>query len=179
MKRIKKMKLNVSLPRLSADETFKNKLSVATRFFLDELNVSVRMQNTLNVKINVRKTVLKRYTYGTCTIKANGSQSTKDYTIILSDNFNEFDQLLTLAHECVHIEQQVTKRLQIRKWSSDKKVHAIWNNVEMGEYLVDVPYEEAGWEIEAREKEDALVRKFYSKVIQRQGSWLEHFGVNK
>ena len=31
----------------------------------------------------------------------------------------------------------------------------------------------------AREKEDALVRKFYSKVIQRQGSWLEHFGVNK
>ena len=158
------MKLNVSLPRLSADETFKNKLSVATRFFLDELNVSVRMQNTLNIKINVRKTVLKRYTYGTCTIRMNGSQSTKDYTIILSDNFNEFDQLLTLAHECVHIEQQVTKRLQIRKWSSDNKIHARWNNVEMGEYLVDVPYEEAGWEIEAREKQNHLARKFYNKA---------------
>ena len=179
MKRIKKMKINVSLPRLSNDERIKKLLSDAVKFYLDELNVSVRMQNTLNIKINVRKTVLKRYTYGTCTIKANGSKSTKDYTIILSDNLNEFDQLLTLAHECVHIEQQVTKRLQLRKWSSDKKVHAIWNNVEMGEYLVDVPYEEAGWETEAREKEDALVRKFYSKVIQRQGSWLEHFGVNK
>ena len=158
------MKINVSLPRLSNDERIKKLLSDAVKFYLDELNVSVRMQNTLNIKIHIRKTTLDKYTGGTCTIRMNGSQSTKDYTIILSDNLNEFDQLLTLAHECVHIEQQVTKRLQLRKWSSDNKVHARWNNVEMGEFLVDVPYQEAGWEIEARAKQNHLARKFYNKA---------------
>ena len=132
MKRIKKMKINVSLPRLSNNERIKKLLSDAVKFYLDELNVSVRMQNTLNIKINVRKTTLDKDTSGTCSIRMNGSQSTKEYKIILSHDEMDFTKLATLAHEVVHIEQQVTKRLQLRKWSSDKKVHAIWNNVEMG-----------------------------------------------
>ena len=164
MKRIKKMKINVSLPRLSNDERIKKLLSDAVKFYLDELNVSVRMQNTLNIKIHIRKTTLDKHTSGTCSIRMNGSQSTKEYKIIVLDEMDEINKLSTLAHECVHIEQQVTKKLQLRKWSSDKKVHAIWNNVEMGEYLVDVPYEEAGWEIEARAKQNYLARKFYNKV---------------
>ena len=161
MKRIKKMKINVSLPRLSNDERIKKLLSDAVKFYLDELNVSVRMQNTLNIKIHIRKTTLDKHTSGTCSIRMNGSQSTKEYKIIVLDEMDEINKLSTLAHECVHIEQQVTKKLQLRKWSSDKKVHAIWNNVEMGEYLIDVPYEEAGWEIEARAKQNNLARKFY------------------
>ena len=158
------MKINVSLPRLSNDERIKKLLSDAVKFYLDELNVSVRMQNTLNIKIHIRKTTLDKYTGGTCTIRMNGSQSTKEYKIIVSDEMDVINKLSTLAHECVHIEQQVTKRLQLRKWSSDNKVHARWNNVEMGEYLVDVPYEEAEWEIEARAKQNSLARKFYNKA---------------
>ena len=158
------MKINVSLPRLSNDERIKKLLSDAVKFYLDELNVSVRMQNTLNIKINVRKTTLDKDTSGTCSIRMNGSQSTKEYKIIVSDEMDFINKLATLAHEVVHIEQQVTKRLQLRKWSSDNKVHARWNNVEMGEYLVDVPYEEAEWEIEAREKQNSLARKFYNKA---------------
>ena len=164
MKRIKKMKINVSLPRLSNDERIKKLLSDAVKFYLNELNVSVRMQNTLNIKINVRKTTLDKDTSGTCSIRMNGSQSTKEYKIIILDEMDFINKLATLAHEVVHIEQQVTKRLQLRKWSSDNKVHARWNNIEMGEYLVDVPYEEAGWEIEARAKQNHLARKFYNKA---------------
>jgi len=157
--RKKKLKIQVSLPRLSWVE---NNYENAVKFFLKELNISTRLQNTLSIKVHIRKTVLKKNILGNCSILTNGSSSTKEFKIILREDRSYFEQLQTLAHECVHIEQACKNRLQLRVWSSDKRTHARWEGKECGVYLQDIAYEDAPWEIEARDKQEKLVSDFYS-----------------
>ena len=157
--RKKQLKIHVSLPRLSWVE---NNYENAVKFFLKELNISTRLQNTLSIKVHIRKTVLSKDTLGECTVLNNGSQATKDYKIILNDNLPFADQLQTLAHECVHVEQQVRGRLQRRVWSSDGQTHVRWDGKELGVWMQDVSYADAPWEIEARAKEEKLTRAFYT-----------------
>jgi len=157
--RKKKLKIQVYLPRLSWVE---NNYENAVKFFLKELNISTRLQNTLNIKVHIRRTVLKKNILGNCSILTNGSSSTKEFKIILREDRSYFQQLQTLAHECVHIEQACKNRLQLRVWSSDKRTHARWEGKECGVYLQDIAYEDAPWEIEARDKQEKLVRDFYS-----------------
>ena len=160
----KKLKVSVSLPRMSFDPVgyYVEDLEKAVKFFLTELGVSTRLQNTLNIKVHVRKTVLKKDALGSCSVLNNGSQATKDYRILLTDDAPHFSQLQTLAHECVHVEQQVRGRLQRRVWSSDGQTHVRWDGKELGVWLQDVSYADAPWEIEARAKEEKLTRAFYT-----------------
>ena len=58
-----KTKINVSLPRNSFNYELSEKLSSATKFILKEL-MSVKMANTLKIKIHVRKTTLGARTLG-------------------------------------------------------------------------------------------------------------------
>ena len=161
--RRKKLKINVSMPRNSWDNGRTAKLEKAVKFFLNKLNVSTRLQNTLNIKVHVRKTVLDKDTLGNCTVALNGCNATKDFTIILDDNQSHHQNLETLAHECVHIEQQITKRFQLRVWSSDKKTHVRWEGKECGIYLQDIPYHQAPWEFEAKNKQSGLANDFARK----------------
>ena len=158
-KRNKKLKIQVSLPRLSWVE---NNYEDAVKFFLNELNISTRLQNTLNIKVHIRRTVLAKNVLGNCNIVNNGSVSTKDFKITLSSDNTYSQQLETLAHECVHVEQACKNRLQTRVWSSDNQTHVRWEGKEQGVWMKDVSYEDAPWEIEARNKQEELVRKFYS-----------------
>jgi hypothetical protein len=155
----KKLKIQVSLPRLSWVE---NNYENAVKFFLNELKISTRLQNTLNIKVHIRKTVLAKNVLGNCNITNNGSISTKDFKITLSSDRTYSQQLQTLAHECVHIEQACKNRLQTRVWSSDNQTHVRWEGEEQGVWMKDVSYEDAPWEIEARNLQEKLVRKFYS-----------------
>jgi len=162
----KKLKINVSLPRLS---WVQNNYKDAVKFFLNELNISARLQNTLNIKIHIRKTVLKKNVLGNCNLENNGSLSTKDFKITLTDDRSYFQQLKTLAHECAHVEQACRNRLQVRVWSSDNQTHVRWEGKELGVYLRDVSYEDAPWEIEARKLEDKLVKAFYTSYNNCEG----------
>jgi len=70
--------------------------------------------------------------------------------------------LRTLAHEMVHVMQIATKKLQYRYWRSDRRLHFRWNGEEMG-VLANFPYKNQPHEIEAREKEEDLFKRFYLK----------------
>ena len=158
-KRNKKLNVSVSLPRLSWVE---NNYEDAVKFFLNELKISTRLQNTLSIKVHIRRTVLAKDTLGTCNLTNNGSISTKDFKIVLAEDQPYFQQLRTLAHECAHVEQSCKNRLQTRVWSSDGRLHVRWEGKELGVWMQDVSYEDAPWEIEASKVEENLVRAFYS-----------------
>ena len=163
-KKNKKLKVSVSLPRLSELE-FSNadKFEQAVSFYLTELGVSKRLQNTLSVKVHIRKTTLGKSTLGSCDILLNGSKATKDFKIVIRWDMPFYSQLSTLAHECAHIAQQVSGRLQVRRWSSDGKKHVRWEGKDLGEYLVDVSYEDAPWEKEAF----AFGKKAYENIFKK------------
>ena len=159
----KKLKVSVSLPRLSDPIIGNNseQFEKAVGFYLTKLGVSKRLQNTLSVKVHIRKTTLGKSTLGTCDIPLNGSKSTKDFKIVLFRDLPFHSQLSILAHELCHVAQQVSGRLQLRRWSSDGKKHVRWEGKDLGEYLVDVAYEDAPWEKEA----NAFAKKAYANIF--------------
>ncbi|HBY68577.1 MAG TPA: hypothetical protein DEG69_13020 [Flavobacteriaceae bacterium] len=148
----KKLKVSVSLPRLSSGEiglSSKESYEKMVSVYLARLNISKRLQNTLSIKVHIRRSVLKTNTLGSCTIPLNGSKASKSFKIVLSSKRSFIDQLQTLAHELCHVAQQVTGRLQCRVWSTDNQTHVRWEGKELGVYLKDVAYEDAPWEHEA------------------------------
>jgi len=148
----KKLKVSVSLPRLSSGDIglcSKESYEKMVGVYLTRLGISKRLQNTLSIKLHLRRSVLKANTLGTCTIPLNGSKASKSFKIVLSSNRSFIDQLQTLAHELCHVAQQVTGRLQCRVWSSDNQTHVRWEGKELGVYLKDIAYEDAPWELEA------------------------------
>lgn len=151
-------KINVSLPRNSYDHNLAEKLTSATKFILKEL-MSVKMANTLKIKIHVRKTTLGARTLGQVEHDTNGSKSQKTFLIQLRDDQSDAEKICTLAHELVHVQQNVSKRLQYRFWSSDKKLHVRWEGKELGEPS-QIPYRERPWEVEAFAKEQILADMF-------------------
>ena len=150
----KKLKVSVSLSRLAhagfGDCSFhKDQFAKMTELYLTRLGISKRLQNTLSIKLHLRRSVLKANTLGTCTIPLNGSKASKSFKIVLASNSSFIDQLQTLAHELSHVAQQVTGRLQCRVWSTDNQTHVRWEGKELGIYLKDIAYEDAPWEHEA------------------------------
>ena len=148
----KKLKVSVSLPRLSSGDIglcSKESYEKMVGVYLTRLGISKRLQNTLSIKVHVRKSTLKANTLGTCTIPLNGSKASKEFKITLLHGQSLFNQLQTLAHELCHVAQQVTGRLQLRVWSTDNQTHVRWEGKELGVYLKDVAYEDAPWEHEA------------------------------
>ena len=148
----KKLKVSVSLPRLSSGDIglcSKESYEKMVGVYLTRLGISKRLQNTLSIKLHLRRSVLKVNTLGTCTIPLNGSKASKSFKIVLASNRSFIDQLQTLAHELCHVAQQVTGRLQCRVWSTDNQTHVRWEGKELGVYLKDIAYEDAPWEHEA------------------------------
>ena len=151
-KKNKKIKVSVSLPRLSSGDIglcSKESYEKMVGVYLTRLGISKRLQNTLSIKLHLRRSVLKASTLGTCTIPLNGSKASKSFKIVLASNRSFIDQLQTLAHELCHVAQQVTGRLQLRVWSTDNQTHVRWEGKELGVYLKDVKYDDAPWEHEA------------------------------
>lgn len=122
-------------------------LAKATEYYCKML-MSTRMCNTLNIRLEIRATTLKKNVTGTCQTDPIGSKTNTDFTIVLKRGEPLLDQLRTLAHEIVHVHQKRTNLLQYRLWKSDMKYHARWNGEEMGIYD-SIPYAKRPWEIEA------------------------------
>lgn len=107
-----------------------------------------RMMNTLNIRIELRASKLEKDVLGSCSSKANGSISTKNFTITIQRDNSYAEQLSTLAHEMVHVSQVAYGTLQNRVWKSDGKMHSRWNGVELG-VKSDIKYRDRPWEKEA------------------------------
>ena len=164
----KKLKVSVSLSRLAhagfGDCSFhKDQFAKMTELYLTRLGISKRLQNTLSIKIHVRKSTLKANVLGACTIPLNGSKASKEFKITLLHGQNFYNQLQTLAHELCHVAQQVSGRLQLRVWSTDNQTHVRWEGKELGVYLKDVKYDDAPWEHEATKFAQDQYNRIFNK----------------
>ena len=153
------MKVQLSMPRLTKDDQFEKLILEATQFFAKEL-MSVRMMNTIKIKIDVRKTTLDKNTWGCVESKCMGSVKQKEFRITLDYKRFDTDILKTLAHEMIHVQQIVSGRLQYRYWKSDHQLHARWEGKELG-VVSHIDYRERPWEIEAFGNEYDLFKKYY------------------
>ena len=153
------MKVQLSMPRLTRDERLENLIKEATQFFAKEL-MTVRMMNTIKIKIDVRKTTLDKNTWGQVINKCMGSVKQKEFRITLDYNRFDTDILRTLAHEMIHVEQIVSGRLQYRYWKSDHQLHARWEGKELG-VKSHIPYEHQPWRSKHLEKK----RLYFKNII--------------
>lgn len=153
-------KLEISLPRNERDQELVNDLTEATKLYLGEL-ISKRLQNTLKIKIHVRKTTIK--SEGVHLANAKGSDPDKYHKIIIHNDSDIFE---TLAHELVHVKQIATKQFQQRWWKSDNELHARWEGKELGPKR-RIPYRQRPWEIEAFNLEGKLLSKWKNRLIDR------------
>jgi hypothetical protein len=119
--------------------------------------MSVRMVNTLKIRLEMRKTGWGKSVEDDEIVAATaftppiGSVASKNHIIRLRRDWSLRENLEHMAHEVVHIYQYATNKLQYRLWSSDRKYHVRYAGQEMGERDA-IPYRERPWEIEAREK---------------------------
>ena len=159
-------KLEISLPRNERDESLVNDIEEATKLFLGEL-ISKRLQNTLKIKIHVRKTTVKKSFGQSCdgfhTVTPSGSNPEKDHKIVIDQSSDIFE---VLAHELVHVKQIATKQYQKRWWKSDGELHVRWEGKELGPKR-RIPYRQRPWEIEAFEKQDILVKKWRKRLVNQ------------
>ena len=159
-------KLEISLPRNERNQELVDDLTEATNLFLSEL-VSKRLQNTLKIKIHVRRTTVKKKWGQNCEgvhlANAKGSDPDKDHKIIIHSESDIFE---TLAHELVHVKQIATKQYQQRWWKSDGELHTRWEGKELGPKR-RIPYRQRPWEIEAFNLEGKLLSKWKNRLIDR------------
>ena len=138
-------------------------IEYACRWALAQL-LSTRMANTLNIRIEIRSTKLKKGTLGLVRTASNGSKATKNFTIVLHRDHSLREQLETLFHEVAHVAQFAMGRLQQRHWKSDRKLHYRWEGQEMGA-PEENPYWDRPWEVEARRVESELNAKWKQHKI--------------
>lgn len=124
---------------------------------------STRMANTLDITIELRKTTLEKSHSGICHTANNGSQSSRKFRIKLRSTRGLAEIGRTLAHELIHVEQFASKRLQLRPWKSDGRVHARWEGEELGVFA-DIPYATQPWEVEARTKSIELIDDYLKRA---------------
>ena len=156
-KKREKMKIAVSLPRLSFNPDLAEKLISATKFISKEL-MSFKKLSTLKIKINVRRTTLGTRTLGRVTHDSKFFAQ-KEFVIELHSNQSTSEMITTLAHELVHVEQTVSNRL-VYKFDKDvNKLLVNWEGKNLGESS-QIPYTERPWEVEAFSKEQILADMF-------------------
>ena len=156
-KKSEKMRIEVSLPRLSYNPDLAEKLISATKFVSKEL-MSFKKLSTLKIKINVRKTTLSARTSGQVT-QDSKFFAQKEFLIELNSNQSESEMVATLAHELVHVKQNVNKDLIYKFDKEANKLLVNWKGKELGEPS-QIPYRERPWEIEAFSKEQVLADMF-------------------
>ena len=156
-KKREKMKIAVSLPRLSYDNVLAEKLISATKFISKEL-MSFKKLSRLKIKINVRRTTLGTRTLGRVTHDSKFFAQ-KEFVIELHSNQSTSEMISTLAHELVHIKQGVSKEVVYKFDKELNKLFVSWKGKDLGE-VGQVPYSERPYEIEAFSKEEILADMF-------------------
>jgi hypothetical protein len=147
----------ISILGRSIPENTKRLVRDAALFYAKEL-MSTRLVNTLNIRVEIRRTTLKKNEYGVAYRDVQGSYSQKDHRIVLLYRETS-SMLITLAHEMVHVKQFTKNELQHRRWKSDGKLHTRWKGIDMG--IADsIEYSKRAWEVEAKALQTELFKKF-------------------
>lgn len=152
------------------DKTYHSVLLEAADYMAGLL-ISTRMKNSLDIRLEMRSSKLGKDVSGVCSSIANGSASSKEFTITIKRDDDINEQLLTLAHELVHVWQKCQNTLQVRRWKSDGEVHVRWAGVDAGKHE-EIPYREQPWEKEAFGLEK-LMKTCFVRNYREDGVGLE------
>lgn len=145
-------------------------LKLAAEFYLTNL-LSTRMVNTLRIRIELRAGVPSGRS-GDHENGSNGSIRDKCHTIRIRRAMSLVNTLSTLAHECVHVAQQASGRLQKRVWKSDGHWHIRWEGKEQG--IFNSKDRQVPWEVEARTRGADLLYAWQN----RSGQQVEQFKLS-
>lgn len=141
--------------------------------------MSTRMKNSLDIRLEMRSSKLEKNVAGQCESIANGSESSKEFTIKIQRDDEINEQLSTLAHELVHVWQKCQNTLQVRRWKSDNQVHVRWAGADAG-VKGDIPYRDQPWEKEAFGLEAIMktcfVRHYRGESVKLEAS-MEAFNI--
>ncbi len=119
----------------------------ATKFYISRV-VPERKFKNLNVVV---KLTTSNFADGSCCYLSNNN-----FEIELGAHISLNHKLLTLAHECVHVKQYVTK--QLKTMYVGKNTVDIWQ----GKRYRNMHYDEQPWEQEALDREEELFYNFIS-----------------
>lgn len=155
-KKIKNMKVQVSLPRHSYGTSKADILEKAVRFYGKKI-LGARLANTLQVKVHVRKSVCNSNTKGQVFVEDLKPRYAKKFRIQLNDNYDMQTLLQTLSHEMVHVRQFSRNQLTFK----DGNVQ--WNGNDLGKFA-DQDYWSSPWEVEARAEEETYYKQFRMEI---------------
>jgi hypothetical protein len=139
-------------PKISREE-----LKFATKFMYSLL-VSRKMHDATNIWVESREIYDKQKMDGRASVKGDSwAKSPMDFNILLNTRSSKRIQLLTLAHELVHV-KQFSKNQLGRHWEEDGINYVIWKkrrvNVDKKSYWF------LDWEVEAFGKQEGLYHSY-------------------
>jgi hypothetical protein len=119
----------------------------ATTFYLHSI-IPEKKHKKLNVVV---KLTTNHFSDGSCYYANNNT-----YEIELGSHISLTHKLLTLAHECVHVKQYVTK--QLKSFYVGQHAVDVWE----GKRYRNLHYDDQPWEKEALDQEEELFYNFIS-----------------
>lgn len=108
-------------------------------------NITVLIQN-MNIDV-----------WGYCGISDINERKPRSFEILLNPSLSKNKQLITLAHEMVHL-----KQLALCEFKSYDNGHYKWYNQTV--IMYHDQYDEMPWEIEAQSKEKELIEQYHMQV---------------
>lgn len=119
----------------------------ATKFYIEN-NIPEKKRKKLNIVV---KSTTSKFADGSCCYLNSNT-----FEIELGSHISLTHKLLTLAHECIHIKQYVTK--QLRTLYIGNNAVDIWQ----GKRYRNINYDDQPWEKEALDHEEELFYNFIS-----------------
>jgi len=133
-----------------ATKLSKQEARYAIRFFADRL-ISRRLSKTITIKL-IFENLGRNHPGGECGWTDRNVRP-KEYEITVGSNFGRRSQLLSIAHEMVHLKQFATGEMT-DSMSAKRPSHTKWRNKYYNYKKVD--YWDHPWEIEAYGRELGL-----------------------
>lgn len=139
----------------------KTLIKKAADFFITQL-IKKKIKKKLNIKIQLVDKPLKNYTdkwiiMGIC-IPLTFASTPRKFAIRLNKRTSTKILLRTLAHEITHIKQYASGNLRPIDWSFMTDIYRWKGKVR------DIPYYRSPWEVEARQMESVLYKKFLTAM---------------
>ncbi len=142
----------------------REELKFATKFMLS-LITSRKVHNKLNIWVESKDIRHKEKMDGTAGVRGDHTKSPRNFNVVLNSLCSRNRQLLTLAHELVHVKQFAINQLGL-SWTSDGVNFTRWKRRDVN--TDKVHYWDLPWEVEALGRQEGLLHR-YKKFVKEQG----------